>query len=232
MQNYHVIIPAAGKGTRMKRDYNKLFIELAGRPILAYTLAVFQNDVQCQGIHLAVHPRDYMEMRALCQKFNKVRTLIEGGATRQDSIHRVLQAVSLEDNDLVLVHDGARPFVSHETIHRLCEAVQQQGAAIVGVKAKDTIKEVQHHTVTKTLDRSVLWQIQTPQGATYKTLLNAYQQAEQTQFEGTDDASLLEHAGETVHVVEGDYENIKITTEDDLWMGQAFLNKRSSDNHV
>ena len=232
MQNYHVIIPAAGKGTRMKRAYNKLFIELEGRPILAHTLAVFQNDAQCQGIHLAVHPRDRVEMTALCQKFSKVLTLAEGGATRQESIHRVLQEIHLKSDDFVLVHDGARPFVSHTVIHKLCEAVQQHGAAVIGVKAKDTIKEVHHHMVTQTLDRSALWQIQTPQGAPYAMLLNAYRHAEQSQFEGTDDASLLEYAGETVHVVEGEYENIKMTTEDDLWMGRAVYNKRSSDNHV
>lgn len=232
MQHYHVIIPAAGKGTRMNRAYNKLFIELEGAPLLAHTLNVFQSDDACQAIHLAIHPRDFERMNTLCKKFDKVTTLIEGGDTRQESIHCVLRAIDVEQDDVMLVHDGARPFVSHHTIHKLIDIIQSQGAAVVGVKAKDTIKVVESDVVTQTLDRTKLWQIQTPQGATYQTLFNAYTVAQQEKFEGTDDGSLLEYAGNAVHVVEGEYENIKMTTEEDLWIGRAFLNKRSNENHV
>ncbi|MCO4329145.1 2-C-methyl-D-erythritol 4-phosphate cytidylyltransferase [Staphylococcus hyicus] len=232
MQNYHVIIPAAGKGTRMKREFNKLFIELEKMTILEHTLTAFQSDDACKGIYIAIHPRDRERMTAMSTRFNKVQAMIDGGDTRQESIYHVLKACPLKADDIVFVHDGARPFISHETIQSLSDAVRTYGAAIVGVKAKDTIKVVEKGIVTQTLNRALLWQVQTPQGATYDMLMEAYHKANEDNYEGTDDASLLEYAGHTVHIVEGNYENIKITTEEDLWVGHAFLEKRRNHNHV
>ncbi|EQA4762137.1 2-C-methyl-D-erythritol 4-phosphate cytidylyltransferase [Staphylococcus pseudintermedius] len=232
MSNYHVIIPAAGKGSRMGRPYNKLFIEVAGRRVLEHTLAVFQSDVQCEGIHLAIHERDWDQLEVLTGPFSKVKSLVVGGETRQDSIHQVLQNVEFTNDDIVLVHDGARPFVTHDTIHEVTAAIRTYGAAIVGVKAKDTIKRVSDQFVTETLDRATLWQVQTPQGATFELLASAYDHAKTQQMMGTDDASLIEAYGQRIYMVEGDYDNIKLTTEEDLTYAEAILEKRSRHHHV
>ncbi|KFE41595.1 2-C-methyl-D-erythritol 4-phosphate cytidylyltransferase [Staphylococcus agnetis] len=231
MQSYHVIIPAAGKGTRMKREFNKLFIKLETMTILEHTLTAFQSDAVCKGIYLAIHPRDRERMTAICAQFDKIKAIVDGGDTRQESIYNVLKQCHIDAQDVVFVHDGARPFISHHIIRQLSEGVREYGAAIVGVKAKDTIKVAERGKVVQTLNRALLWQVQTPQGATYDRLMKAYDKADQEHFEGTDDASLLENAGQTVHIVEGEYDNIKITTEEDLWVGRAFLEKRRN-QHV
>ncbi|ARJ51076.1 2-C-methyl-D-erythritol 4-phosphate cytidylyltransferase [Staphylococcus lutrae] len=226
MANYHVIIPAAGTGKRMGRSYNKLFIDVSGRSILEHTIAVFQADSHCESIHLAIHPRDEQSLQTLIKPYDKVKALVIGGSERQDSIARVIQSVSFSDEEVVLVHDGARPFVKHETIHEVTTAIQQYGAAIVGVQTKDTIKRVTQQFVAETLDRTTLWQVQTPQGATFGKLKAAYEHARKQQITGTDDASLLEANGQRVYMVEGDYDNIKLTTEEDLTYAEAILEKR------
>lgn len=232
MSKYHVIIPAAGTGSRMGRTYNKLLIEVAGRSVLEHTLAVFQSDAQCEGIHLAIHERDRAQLQTLTAPFSKVKQLVLGGDTRQESIHQVLRNIHLSNDTIVLVHDGARPFVTHDTIHEVTAAIQTHGAAIVGVKAKDTIKRVSDQLVTETLDRSTLWQVQTPQGATFELLTSAYTHAETQKMMGTDDASLIEAYGQRIYMVEGDYDNIKLTTEEDLTYAEAILEKRSRHHHV
>lgn len=226
METYHVIIPAAGKGTRMGRDYNKLRITLNHQTLLEHTLDVFEADEACEGIYLAIHPRDRKNFEDMLKPYQKVKAMVDGGAERQESIHRVLRAVSLNDEDTVIVHDGARPFISQATIHRLLDAIKDVGAAVIGVKAKDTIKVVTDQYVTQTLNRDHLWQVQTPQGATFKNLKTAYDQAAEEGFVGTDDASLLENAGHAIYMVEGEYDNIKVTTEEDLTYAEAILKKR------
>lgn len=232
MAKYHVIIPAAGTGRRMGRTYNKLFIEVAGQSVLAHTLAVFEADSECEGIHLAIHPRDEKQLQTLTAPYSKVKSFVIGGSERQESIDRVIQSLTLTNDAIVLVHDGARPFVTHETIHQVTAAIEQQGAAIVGVPAKDTIKRVTEHFVAETLERATLWQVQTPQGATFETLTAAYTYARTQHIQGTDDASLLEAYGQRIYMVEGDYDNIKLTTEEDLTYAEAILEKRSRHNHV
>ncbi|AVQ34118.1 2-C-methyl-D-erythritol 4-phosphate cytidylyltransferase [Staphylococcus muscae] len=232
MTGYHVIIPAAGKGTRMGRTYNKLLIELSQQTIIEHTIDVFQQDPACQGIYLAIHPDDCEKLASLLVRFDKVKQLIEGGRERQESIYKVLAQLNIPDNDVVLVHDGARPFITQSAIHDLADAIDVHGAAVIGVKAKDTIKVVHDHFVTETLDRQYLWQVQTPQGATYRVLKDAYDQALANHIVGTDDASLLEYAGRSVFMVEGNYDNIKVTTEEDLTNAEAIIAKRSETNHV
>lgn len=226
METYHVIIPAAGKGTRMGRDYNKLRITLNHQTLLEHTLDVFEADEACEGIYLAIHPRDRKDFEDMLKPYQKIKAMVDGGAERQESIHRVLRAVSLKDEDTVIVHDGARPFISQAIIHRLLDAIKDVGAAVIGVKAKDTIKVVTDQYVTQTLNRDHLWQVQTPQGATFKNLKTAYDQASEEGFIGTDDASLLENAGHAIYMVEGEYDNIKVTTEEDLTYAEAILKKR------
>ncbi|UII56049.1 2-C-methyl-D-erythritol 4-phosphate cytidylyltransferase [Cytobacillus spongiae] len=222
---YQVIIPAAGQGKRMGAGKNKLLLELKGIPVFIHTLKVFQADDQCEGIILAIHPDDRKNMEALILQhhISKVISFVIGGKERQHSVYNGLKAV--EKAEVVLVHDGARPFVEQLAIHELVEAAKKDGAAILAVPVKDTIKKVENHKVAVTVERSSLWAVQTPQAFRISLLHKAYEKAEQDHFLGTDDASLVERLGERVVIVEGNYDNIKLTTPEDLYFAEAILQK-------
>ena len=223
---YQVILPAAGQGKRMGAGKNKLLLELNGLPVLIHTLRVFEQDEACSGIILAIHPQNEMEFQALLTRYNvsKVIRLIPGGKERQDSIYNALKSV--ETDGIILVHDAARPFIQKEHIYRLTEMAAETGAAILGVPAKDTIKKVQDGVVVETVERSSLWAVQTPQAFRISLLTEAYKRAEKDHFLGTDDASLVERLNYPVSMVEGDYDNIKLTTPEDLYFAEAILKKR------
>ncbi|MED3624841.1 2-C-methyl-D-erythritol 4-phosphate cytidylyltransferase [Neobacillus thermocopriae] len=225
---YQVILPAAGQGKRMGAGKNKLLLELNGIPVLIHTLKVFEEDELCDGMILAVHPQDFEEFNVLLKKYNihKVTGLVPGGKERQYSIYNALKTVT--NGSIILVHDAARPFIRKEQIHRLIETAKKTGAAIIGVPAKDTMKKVQVGTVVETVERSSLWAVQTPQAFRISLLLEAYQKAEMERFVGTDDSSLVERLGHPVAIVEGDYDNIKLTTPEDLYFAEAILKKRQA----
>jgi 2-C-methyl-D-erythritol 4-phosphate cytidylyltransferase len=229
--NVSVLIPAAGHGRRMGGSLSKPYLEVAGRPILAHTLSLFQQHAQIDQIYLVVSAeaiehcrREIVERFA----FSKVKGLVVGGAERQASVYLGLQACAASDDDLILVHDGVRPLATAACIDRLLPVVARTGAAVVAVPVKDTIKEVAAGLVLGTPERARLWQVQTPQGFRAELLRRAHQQALSDGFLGTDDAALVEHLGEAVAVVEGDYRNIKITTADDLLLAHTFLTARGA----
>ncbi|MFS0780089.1 2-C-methyl-D-erythritol 4-phosphate cytidylyltransferase [Neobacillus sp. 3P2-tot-E-2] len=223
---YQVIIPAAGQGKRMGAGKNKLLLELNNIPLLIHTLRVFEEDQLCQGIILAVNPLDTEEFKYLLNKYKvkKVMDLVPGGKERQDSIYNALKTI--KNDGIILVHDAARPFILKEHIHRLLDTAQETGAAIIGVPAKDTMKTVGNHVVMATVERSSLWAVQTPQAFRFSILFKAYEHAEKEHFIGTDDSSLVERISHPVTMVEGDYDNIKLTTKEDLFFAQAILKKR------
>jgi 2-C-methyl-D-erythritol 4-phosphate cytidylyltransferase len=223
---YQVILPAAGQGKRMGAGKNKLLLELNGIPVLIHTLRVFEQDEACSGMILAIHPKDEPEFKVLLARYNvtKVITFVPGGKERQDSIYNALKSV--ETNGIILVHDAARPFILKEHIHRLADIAEETGAAILGVPAKDTIKKVDDGVVVETVERSSLWAVQTPQAFRILLLKEAYEQAKKDYFLGTDDASLVERLKYPVAMVEGDYDNIKLTTPEDLFFAEAILRKR------
>ncbi|MGM9988769.1 MAG: 2-C-methyl-D-erythritol 4-phosphate cytidylyltransferase [Bacillaceae bacterium] len=226
MKQYTVIIPAAGSGKRMGASQNKLFLQLGNVPIIVHTVKQFLKDEACVQIRLVINFQEkaifeeLMKTYALTEKV----VLIEGGSERQESVYKGMQGDF--QTDYVLVHDGARPFVSMEIINRVIEGIQMEGAATCGVPVKDTIKRVQNGIIEETMDRSLLWAIQTPQGFVHKDLLHAHEQAAEQGFLVTDDASLIEWAGKKVCVVMGDYRNIKVTTPEDLIIGESFLAQR------
>ncbi len=224
---YEVVIPAAGQGKRMNAGKNKLFIELSGIPIIIHTLRVFEVDPMCQGIILSINPQEEAIFSGLIDTYGlgKVKGLVPGGAERQQSVFNGIKHV---DTDVVLVHDGARPFIHEELIHQLTEATLLHAGAVVAVPVKDTIKKVQDRSVVETMERSSLWAVQTPQAFRMPILLKAHQEAENDQFLGTDDASLLERIGQQVVIIEGDYDNIKITTPEDLYFAEAILRKQAN----
>lgn len=223
---YQVVIPAAGQGKRMKADRNKLLLSLQGRPVIIHTLEVFEKDPACDGIVLAVKEEEKPLFTNLITEYNmsKVYKLVTGGEERQQSVYSGLK--QLEHADIVLVHDGARPFMMRKMIDQLVEQANISGAAIAAVPVKDTIKRVKDGTVVETVERSSLWAVQTPQAFRLSSLLQAHEQAEKDGFLGTDDASLIERINLPVQIVEGDYDNIKLTTPEDLVFAEAIIQKR------
>jgi 2-C-methyl-D-erythritol 4-phosphate cytidylyltransferase len=225
---YQVIIPAAGQGKRMGAGRNKLFLEIKGIPVLIYTLQVFEEDEQCIGIVLVINPEEEQELQSLLKQYQikKVIDLVPGGKERQYSVYHGVRAI--EGNGIVLVHDGARPFIDHQQISQLVSAAETVGASVLAVPLKDTVKKVEDGKVSETIDRSSLWAIQTPQAFRLSLLRKAHEKAEAEDFLGTDDASLVERIGYDVIIVEGNYDNIKLTTQEDLYFAEAIIQKRRS----
>lgn len=223
---YEVVLPAAGSGKRMGAGQNKLFLRLLEKPIIIHTLEVFEQDDTCTGIWLAVKPEERNYIRDLLDQYgiSKVKGLPTGGAERQHSVYACLKA--MECVDIVLVHDAARPFIAQETIGQLVASAHQYGAAIAGVRVKDTIKKVRDGIIEETVDREQLWSIQTPQAFRFELLKEAEDAAERDHFLGTDEAMVVERLGRDVHIVESSYDNIKMTTVEDLVLGEAILKKR------
>lgn len=224
--NYTVVLPAAGSGKRMGAAYNKLFLKLNGKPILAHTLEVFQLDPWCEEIVLAIKEQERQDIENLITQYQltKVTKLVQGGDERQHSVYAALRAAS--GAEIVLVHDAARPFILQETIHALVEKATASGGAIAAVKAKDTMKRVVEGQVQETIDRETLWSVQTPQAFQYELLMKAARQADEQGFLGTDEAMLAELAGIPVYVVESSYDNQKMTTPEDLVLGEGILKRR------
>lgn len=231
--SYDVVIPAAGQGKRMKAGRNKLFIELKGDPVIIHTLRVFDSHRQCDKIILVINEQEREHFQHLLSDypFQTSIELVAGGDERQHSVYKGLKAVKQEK--IVLVHDGARPFIKHEQIDELIAEAEQTGAAILAVPVKDTIKRVQDLQVSETIERSSLWAVQTPQAFRLSLLLKAHAEAERKGFLGTDDASLVEQMeGGSVRVVEGSYTNIKLTTPDDLTSAESIMESESGNKHV
>lgn len=223
---YTVMMPAAGSGQRMGAGYNKLFLMLGGKPIFIHTLEVFEKDPACMGIIIAVKPSEREEIQSMLHdyKITKVQTIVDGGSERQQSVAECIKAH--KTNGIVLVHDAARPFIRHSVIEELVRTAAKYGAAIAGVKAKDTMKFAPSGIVEETVNRDMLWIVQTPQAFTYDVLKKASMQAEADQFLGTDESMLVERLGQPVRIVESTYDNVKMTTQEDLIFGEVLLKRR------
>ena len=226
------IIPAAGSGTRMGTNTPKQFLDLGGQPILVQTVSRFLKVNSIDRIVIAL-PADHRQAaeqlfhRFFSQDQYSRLKFVNGGATRQESVQAGLDGL-LPETDFVLVHDGARPFVTPEMIEQCLQATIRYGAAIVAIPVRDTIKQVNSTgEIQSTVDRSQLWQAQTPQAAAVDLLQRAYEYAGRDGYIGTDEASILEHAGIPVHVIEGSEKNIKITRPDDLELA-ANINRESN----
>ncbi len=215
-------------GKRMGASINKQYITLAGMPIVAHTIEVFQNCGLISGIILVI-PEDEIPY---CQKevverysLTGVTSIVAGGAERQNSVMNGLKALRniAADNDLVLIHDGVRPFIDKQTIEEAMAATGENRGSLVAVPVKDTIKVATEGIVTATPERSTLWHAQTPQTFRYMQIMSAHEKAEKEGFTGTDDCSLVERYGGVIQIVKGSYTNIKITTPEDLILAEAFI---------
>lgn len=232
-----VILPAAGLGTRMAPGHAmqtapKQFLEIAGVPILIHTLRAFAEVPEISSIVIAVRASERERLTAHVKEHGyaeKVR-IAEGGDTRQESVYNALRALDCSDDDIVLVHDAVRPLIEPAVIRRVIEAVEKHSAAIVGLPALDTIKQVERTAdgalVTSTIPREYIVQAQTPQGFRCGLLRKAFAEAEADGFLGTDEASIVERAGTQVFVVPGSPSNIKITQPGDLQLAEFYLAQR------
>ena len=244
-----VIIPAAGLGTRMasppsgkgkKAAPSKQFTELGGTPVLIHTLGKFASSPEISGIYVALRKAEIGSFRKRLEKdapdiLQKEVTLVEGGEHRQQSVANALGAVSASPDDIILVHDAVRPFVTQEIIHSVISAAQKYGAAIAGLPAVDTVKQVERTSegavIIATLPRERVVMAQTPQGFQYSVLKKAFDEATADGFSGTDEASLVERSGHQVAVVMGSPRNIKITTPADLELAEYHLKTAPADGH-
>ena len=210
-----VIIVAGGKGLRMGNATPKQYIKINGKMILEHTIEKFQGLGSIKEIILVV-PKDDVSFCEKELKCGKVKKIVAGGENRRDSVYNGLKCVS-EKSEIVLVHDGVRPFVSAEIINNVIDAVKEHGSAVTAVSPKDSIKFSEDgKSFDKSLDRSKLYLIQTPQGFKKDVILTAYKNAINQDLNGTDDSYFVELLGIKPKIVLGDYKNIKITTEDDL----------------
>ena len=219
------VIVAAGKGKRMGTELSKQFLPLCGKEILAHTVEKFEKAEKIRDIILVTGEDSLQDVQDMTQEYGweKIRSIVAGGKERQDSVWNGLQEVSA-DAEIVLIHDGVRPFVTEDILNLSMETAMEMGGCVAGVPAKDTIKVCNSENIAvDTPDRSTLWQIQTPQTFRRELIMKAYMQAKEDGFVGTDDASLAEYSGYPVKVIMGSYRNIKITTKEDLLIGEAFL---------
>ncbi|GKZ04117.1 MULTISPECIES: 2-C-methyl-D-erythritol 4-phosphate cytidylyltransferase [Paraclostridium] len=220
-----VVIVAAGTGSRMKKDINKQFIKLKNKEIVAHTIEKFYNSENIDDIVVVIREdeEEYFN-KNIKEKYGFTNIKVaHGGNERQDSVFNGIKMLKKEC-DVVLIHDGARPFVTDDIIKRSINKANEHNAIVVGVKVKDTIKVVSDNgNIVDTPNRSYLWAVQTPQVFKYDIITKAYEDAYNNNYYGTDDAMLVERIGYNVKMIEGSYNNIKITTQEDLEFGEQIL---------
>ena len=228
----YAIIVAAGKGLRMKGSKRKQYILLDGKPVLAHTLMTFNRCKRIDQIIVALPAEDIEFCRQEIIPAADMETdtrLVVGGARRQDSVYNSLKAIK-EDDGIVLIHDGVRPFVSQEQVLACIEAAIKQGACILGLPAFDTVKQVNaKNEIVQTQKRDTLWLAQTPQAFQLNLIKKAHGAAKQDGFSATDDASLVERMGVKVKIIPGSRSNIKITHPEDLKLASALLRLKTSE---
>ena len=230
MEKFTAIVLAGGTGKRMHSHIHKQYLELAGNPVLYYALKAFEESDVTDIVLVTGADEETQCQREIIEKYHisKVKAIVPGGAERYHSVYAGLCAA--DGADYVLIHDGARPLVTYDIICRSMEAVKEYHACVAGMPVKDTIKvgNAKHYDVD-TPDRSSLWAVQTPQSFSYKLLMDAYGKMWQAAESGeriTDDAMIVERfTGHKVKLVQGKYENIKVTTPEDLLIAEVFLKK-------
>lgn len=224
-----VIVAAGGSGTRMGGSRAKQYLPLGGVPLIVHVLRRFQECPLIGKILLVVPGGDIPFVREeIINKYGvaAVTSVTPGGRERQDSVRNGLLLTAEEDR-IVLVHDGARPFVTPGLIDAVIRAARETGAVCPGIPLRDTVKSAgEDGMVAKTLDRDRLWAVQTPQGFRREILLEAFRRAGEEGFYGTDEASLVERTGRPVRIIRGAGENIKITTPEDLLLGEYLFSRR------
>jgi len=221
MSRVAAVIVAAGEGRRFGGP--KQFASLRGRPVLEWSLRAFENNPYVDAVVVVL--ADPAEGGRFTGFSAKVEAVVRGGERRQDSVANGVAALKAAGDDIILVHDGARPIVPQELIERVIDGARAEGAAVPALPIEDTVKEAAGGRVVRTVDRSRLVRVQTPQGFAFGLLRRALDAAAAEGFTGTDEAALVERLGHVVALVPGDARNVKITSPQDLVIAEAFLGR-------
>lgn len=218
------IIPSGGIGSRILSSIPKQYVKVLGKELIAYTLQVFQNSNLIDEIIIPAQPSYFEILNSIKEKYNfdKVVKIIEGGKERQDSVYNGLKQLSLTDEDLVIVHDAARPLLSQELLEKSINEAKKYDSIVVAKKASDTLINGDE-IVGEYLDRTNIYYAQTPQIFRYKILLEAFKLANESDFLGTDESMLVKNANYDVRIVEGETTNFKVTTQSDLELLEHIL---------
>lgn len=221
-----VIIPAAGQGKRMGTSVKKPYLKLGDKPVLSHTIERFEQNSVVDDIFVIVDASDFKTCKVSVldpYRYKKVRELISGGETRQRSVFNGLCALT-NDVDYVIVHDGVRPFINDEIISRCLEATDEWGAAVSAVPVKETIKVANENLfIADTPNRQLLWRVQTPQVFRASLIVEAHKKAIEDISDSPDDATLVERLGSPVKLVMGSYQNVKLTTPEDLLTAETII---------
>jgi len=222
----YAVVPAAGVGSRMGGSTIKQFVLLGEKPLLAHTLQRLEHCPEVDEVGVAVREEFIAEVEQLVSKYrlHKVSKVVAGGQHRQDSVANVLRCYSFRPTDIILIHDGVRPFIHPKKIAEVISACREHDAAVLAVQPKDTIRRSNGGGFfDQTLDRAALWLIQTPQVFKAPLLMKAFEKAVKDRFTATDEAALVERLGVKARIIQGSYDNIKVTTREDLDLGERIL---------
>jgi 2-C-methyl-D-erythritol 4-phosphate cytidylyltransferase len=223
-----VIIPASGSGERFGSKTPKQFLKIEGKEIIAHTLGKFNSLKAVDEIIISTKLEYFIKISSIIKKYNfrKVKKIVQGGKLRQDSVYNALISIECEKDDLILIHDAVRPFISKQKIIELINESKKGKCVILGLPVSETIKSVdKKNMVTKTMDRKKIRLIQTPQAFQYKILMKSFEKALDENFTGTDEASIVENAGFRVKVMDGEKGNVKITYKGDY--ESSIVNRKS-----
>lgn len=223
-----VVIPAGGTGERFGSELPKQFVELQGKPLIVRTIEIFEKIEEIESIVIAVHSEWFTYTKELISKYKlqKVKDVVVGGKERQDSIYNALHSKYIEDSEIVLIHDAVRPFLSEKLVHKIIESAEENGAVVLGSTPKDPVKEINAKAqVVKTLQRNHLTITQTPQAFWTDIIVNAFEKAREVNYTGSDSSQLVEFNGFKVTVIEGEDQNIKITTPFDFKLAELIMNE-------
>ena len=221
-----VIIPSGGKGLRLGTEVPKQYVKVHDRELISYTIEIFEKCELIDEIVISAQ-KDYFDLLKKVirdNNFNKVVKIVEGGKERQDSVYNALSSLSAEDNDLIIVHDAARPLLSQNVLINSIQIAEKFDNVVVAIKAKDTLLKGDKF-VSGYLDRSEIYYAQTPQIFRFSILKNAMEIAKNSNFIGTDESMLVHKSSQKVMIVEGSFFNFKVTTKDDLDLFSSLVNK-------
>lgn len=221
------VIPAGGKGKRSGTDIPKQYLKFEGKELIAYTLEVFQKNNLVDEIIISAEPDYFSLLEEIKKKFKltKISQIVEGGEARQDSVYNALKAINANDDDLIAVHDAARPLLPDDILTKAINTAKEKGNALVCLKARDTLLKGDK-VVKEYVDRSEMYYVQTPQVFKYGDLMKAMKKAYEKNFIGTDESMLIKQLGIDINIVEGSMLNFKVTTATDIEMFEKLVSDK------
>ena len=218
------VIAAGGKGRRMGYKENKVFMKILDKEIILHTLEAFEKNEDIDEIIVVAGENEHRRIAQMAKGIKKMRAVTTGGRTRQESVRN---GIAFANGDIILVHDGARALIAQSEITKAVNAAKEYGAAAVGVKVKDTLKSSKDGFISGTIDRETVYQIQTPQAFSRDIIIKAHKMAQESGRDFTDDCGAVEEMGNRIKIIDGSYDNIKITTPEDIEIAEKILKKRS-----